>query len=344
MKALIGLIMIAVPGLVVFGQQGKTIVPATAPKVLAEVSATTSSKIVKGAPFSAEAVSESTQTLADGNRIVRRWTEKLYRSGDGRFRREGSGIPGSAFGAVVSSNGVITILDPTGGMRYTLNTDDKTVRTYTLKTAAPVLVGGQIGEELKRKMEAARVDSGGAIILNGQGSTIAGSIDTAKIAELKAKADEMKLRTDEINAVAAARTAIVVTPPAPAMPSMGNSKWETRTEQLGVQNFEGVDAEGTRTVTTIPADAIGNERPIEIVYERWYSKELQVIVYSKHSDPRFGEQTYRLTNINRSEPDPSLFQVPTSYRMLNQYTPRPQSTRATIERVSTSKTAQASRP
>ena len=132
-------------------------------------------------------------------------------------------------------------------------------------------------------------------------------------------------------------------PVAPAVPSVGNSKWETRTEQLGMQNFDGVDAEGTRTITTIPADAIGNERPIEIVYERWYSKELQIIVYSRHLDPRFGEQTYRLTNINRSEPDPSLFQVPTSYRIVNQ-TRTPTSARTTVQRVSTSKTAQAARP
>ena len=328
--------MIAASGLVAFGQQARTItpMPAPAPKVLAEISAS-SSKIVKGAPFSAEAISESTQVLADGNRIVRKWTEKLYRSGDGRFRREGSGIPGSAFGAVVSSNGGVTILDPTGGARYTLNTDDKTVRSYTLKTTTPVVVGGQINDELRRKLEAQQ-DSGGAIILNGQGSTNASALEAAKVAEFKAKADE-------IRAVVTAQVAVAATAAVPAMPSVGNSKWETRTEQLGIQNFEGVDAEGTRTITTIPADAIGNERAIEIVYERWYSKELQLIVYSKHSDPRFGEQTYRLTNINRSEPDPSLFQVPTSYRLLNP-TKTSQSTRATVERVITSKTAQASRP
>jgi hypothetical protein len=336
MKILIGLLMIAASGLVAFGQQARTItpMPAPAPKVLAEISAS-SSKIVKGAPFSAEAISESTQVLADGNRIVRKWTEKLYRSGDGRFRREGSGIPGSAFGAVVSSNGGVTILDPTGGARYTLNTDDKTVRSYTLKTTTPVVVGGQINDELRRKLEAQQ-DSGGAIILNGQGSTNASALEAAKVAEFKAKADE-------IRAVVTAQVAVAATAAVPAMPSVGNSKWETRTEQLGIQNFEGVDAEGTRTITTIPADAIGNERAIEIVYERWYSKELQLIVYSKHSDPRFGEQTYRLTNINRSEPDPSLFQVPTSYRLLNP-TKTSQSTRATVERVITSKTAQASRP
>src|SRR5205085_5412859 len=112
--------------------------------------------------------------------------------------------------------------------------------------------------------------------------------------------------------------AAVAAPVAMAMPSMNGQKWETHTEQLGVQNFEGVDAVGTRTITTIPADAIGNERPIEIVYEKWYSKELHMIVYSKHFDPRFGEQTYRLTNINRSEPDPSLFEVPPGYKVVGE--------------------------
>ncbi len=87
-------------------------------------------------------------------------------------------------------------------------------------------------------------------------------------------------------------------------------------------------AEGTRSVTTIPAGAIGNERPIEIVYERWYSKELQLIIYSKHTDPRFGEQTYRLTDISRSEPDRSLFTPPADYKIvsessLNYFTTKP---------------------
>jgi hypothetical protein len=89
---------------------------------------------------------------------------------------------------------------------------------------------------------------------------------------------------------------------------------EAQTEPLGTKEIEGVRAEGTRTTATIPAGAIGNLRPIEIVSERWYSSELGVVVYSRRSDPRFGETVYRLTNITRSEPDPSLFQVPADYR------------------------------
>jgi TonB family protein len=84
-------------------------------------------------------------------------------------------------------------------------------------------------------------------------------------------------------------------------------------ESLGKQMIEGIECEGTRIVTTIPAGAIGNERPLETVREQWFAPELKMIILSKTTDPRFGESTYRLTNINRSEPDATLFQVPTDY-------------------------------
>jgi hypothetical protein len=89
---------------------------------------------------------------------------------------------------------------------------------------------------------------------------------------------------------------------------------DVQTEQLGTKEVEGVRAEGTRTVAVLPAGTIGNVRPIEIVSERWYSPELQVVVFSRRADPRFGETIYRLTNITRLEPDASLFQVPADYR------------------------------
>jgi hypothetical protein len=86
-----------------------------------------------------------------------------------------------------------------------------------------------------------------------------------------------------------------------------------QTESLGTKEYEGVRAEGTRTIATLPAGAIGNVRPIEIVSERWYSAELRVVVFSRRADPRFGETIYRLTNITRAEPNASLFQVPADY-------------------------------
>ncbi|HYE74880.1 MAG TPA: hypothetical protein VEF04_16185, partial [Blastocatellia bacterium] len=92
-----------------------------------------------------------------------------------------------------------------------------------------------------------------------------------------------------------------------------NSKHEVKTEDLGKQTIEGVVCEGKRTIMTIPAGEIGNDRPIQTISEHWYSPELQVTVMSKTTDPRFGENSYRLQNIIRSEPSPSLFQIPSDY-------------------------------
>lgn len=93
------------------------------------------------------------------------------------------------------------------------------------------------------------------------------------------------------------------------------TKFEQKTESLGAQAIEGVQTEGTRTITTIATGEIGNERPIEIISEKWYSPELQINIMTKNSDPRFGETTYRVTNIQRGEPEASLFLVPTSYKL-----------------------------
>ncbi|MBS1788568.1 MAG: energy transducer TonB [Acidobacteria bacterium] len=97
------------------------------------------------------------------------------------------------------------------------------------------------------------------------------------------------------------------------MPEMRMPAFNTNTESLGKQTIEGIEVEGKRSVTTIPVGAIGNERPIEIVSESWYSPELQTTIMSKRTDPTSGETTYRLVNIRRAEPDASLFQVPSDY-------------------------------
>jgi hypothetical protein len=89
-----------------------------------------------------------------------------------------------------------------------------------------------------------------------------------------------------------------------------------KTESLGKQAIEGVPAEGTRTSSTIDAGAIGNDRPIQITSESWYSSELQTLVKSVHSDPRTGDEVFRLTNVSRAEPPSILFQVPPDYQIV----------------------------
>ena len=95
----------------------------------------------------------------------------------------------------------------------------------------------------------------------------------------------------------------------------GEDHVDSTTEDLGSQTMEGLLVTGVRTTRTIPAGEIGNEKPITSVTEVWTSPDLKVIVYSKRTDPRMGEQTYKLTNIVRAEPDASLFAVPADFKM-----------------------------
>ena len=96
---------------------------------------------------------------------------------------------------------------------------------------------------------------------------------------------------------------------------------QIKTESLGSQTMEGVAVEGRRVTRTIAAGQIGNMQPIEIISEVWTSPDLQVIVMSKHSDPRFGETVYQLTGIQRIEPDHSLFEIPPGYAVRNMPAP-----------------------
>ena len=92
-----------------------------------------------------------------------------------------------------------------------------------------------------------------------------------------------------------------------------NELAKATTEDLGSQSMQGVTVTGTRTTSKIPKGQIGNDAPISIVTEVWTSPDLQTVVYSKRTDPRMGEQTFQLTNITRSDPDPSSFTVPSGF-------------------------------
>ncbi|MCY7375040.1 MAG: EF-hand domain-containing protein [Pyrinomonadaceae bacterium] len=97
----------------------------------------------------------------------------------------------------------------------------------------------------------------------------------------------------------------------PPSPESGEGK----TESLGAKTLEGVSVEGTRTTIEIPAGKLGNDKPLQVVVERWYSADLQTVVMTRHVDPLIGEQIFRLTNIKRREPPRELFTVPTDYRI-----------------------------
>jgi len=95
-------------------------------------------------------------------------------------------------------------------------------------------------------------------------------------------------------------------------PSGANAPQRTTTD-LGIQVVNGVAAKGTQITQTIPAGAIGNVQPIQVVRITWVANELKVPVSIKTSDPRFGNRDMELTNITQSEPSASLFVVPAGY-------------------------------
>lgn len=150
------------------------------------------------------------------------------------------------------------------------------------------------------------------------------SLETRSKTATKIPAPGLPRISDKGGMVGGTFTAIA---PAPAVGGGGNQIFFSqgrlatapqsaqKKEDLGQRTIEGVVADGTRTTTTIPAGEVGNERPIDVVSERWYSSDLQVLVMSKDTDPRMGETTYQLTNVSRVEPAASLFEVPADYQL-----------------------------
>jgi len=202
-------------------------------------------KVVKGVPFSAVAVSESTQTLSDGNHITRKTQTNLFRDSQGRVRKEVTFPAPGGQAASGQTKSIIFLMDPVAGASYMLDVQKK------------------IAWQMPAHHEG---------------------------------------------------------PPKDAVAGNSNFRGQhTRTEpnvtaeELGAQTIGGVSAQGTRHTHTIAAGQMGNEKSITSTSEQWYSADLQIMVMSKRSDPRSGDSTYTLTNVQRQEPAASLFTVPADY-------------------------------
>jgi hypothetical protein len=239
------------------------------------------SKIVTGSPYSAVAIVETVRPLTDGNRIRFRAETLVYRDSEGRTRRE-----------TQSKNREVFIVDPVESISYTLLPDEKRVFRFSQplkKRPVSDLSNARklTDEELKNlKLKGSIEHSSSAEVeINGKKKT-SSEVTKKSIYEDDNQAPEAK-RPDRSS--------------------------RSQTEQLGEKMIEGVRTTGQRTTLTIPVGEVGNELPIKVVTEHWYSPELQLQVMTRRSDPRDGETTYRLTRINRSEPDSALFRVPADY-------------------------------
>jgi len=93
-------------------------------------------------------------------------------------------------------------------------------------------------------------------------------------------------------------------------------------EDLGTQSMENVSVHGARRSTTVPAAASGTGKPVVVTDETWYSEELHLNMLVKHDDPRTGQQTVTVTHVDRNEPNPTVFQIPAGYKVVDE-TPEP---------------------
>jgi len=203
-------------------------------------------KVVTGAPYSAVAITETRQTLADGNTISRKVQANVFRDSQGRTRREITLTGVGPLASTGESRTFVMIHDPVAGTAFVLHEDTK------------------VAEKL-------RVPPGGR----------------NHPADLQSKFNA-RMQEEIANGT-------------------------LKKEDLGVLTINGVKAQGTRFTRTIPAGQAGNQKPIIITNERWYSPDLQTVTKTVRSDPRFGETTYTVTNIQKQEPAAALFAVPSDY-------------------------------
>ena len=251
-------------------------------------------KSVPNAPYQGEAVTESVMTLADGNRIVKKTATRVYRDSLGRTRKETVGADGQ-----VTS---VFITDPVGKTNYSLDPASQTasrlaVYFFTHTSGEPAVAGGTIAH--------AGVPPGGGTVTVSTSSGAGAATWTAATGTATGTTQAREVQKSVIVTAGEGGVFKIV--------EGVNLAMDLVKEDLGEQTIEGVLAKGTRTTTTIPAGALDNEQPIRIVSEEWISSDLQVLVMTKHSDPRVGETTYRLLHILRTEPDKSLFELPAGY-------------------------------
>lgn len=305
-------------------------------------------RVVKGAPYCADAVQESVQPLADGNRIVHRQSTRLCRDGEGRTRQE------------VEHGGhkIVYLRDPVSKENWVLDPARKSARRLgshfapqAHDSAAWREYGDRMREWAKSFREQLHKDVGAAptpptppmpptpgaapavpvVITQDERETRDASGKPRKEVQVQV------LRIDGSNAPVAlpAIPALPPVPPIAPMPpgivlhtQLGAPRGPGVASPLGSKDIEGVKANGERTTWTIEAGKVGNEKPIVITRDVWTSPELMLTVLSRDADPRVGETTYRLANLKRGEPDAALMRVPADYATSRGVTPTPNASAA----------------
>lgn len=253
-------------------------------------------RVTAGRPYSAEATTEFVQVLGDGNKIARKSTVRIYRDSDGRTRREELGTDGT-----VKS---VSIYDPVAHVSYVLDPATRTARQSATRMVYPASKIATT-EEDRKKVEA-KITAEAGTVVSGSEVVVVGP------ARVPPEGVTGELRTRvQADTVAGGGGRGRGGQPAPfrIVP-------DAKEESLGQKVIEGVVADGKRVTTVLPAGAIGNQQPITVLTEQWFSPDLEILLMTRHSDPRTGETAYTVTNIVRAEPQATLFDVPADYTIL----------------------------
>ncbi len=309
------------------------------------------SRVTKGAPYCADAVHETIQPLADGNRIVRSQSTRMCRDGEGRTRQE------------VERDGhrVVYLRDPVAKESWVLDADKKTARKFGgagagIDSAAWQVYADQM-REWAQKVKAQvreRVSADGtppaAPAVAPQAPVppvpptpvvLSQSDRTTKDAQGRERREVRieVLRVDAPHPMAPMAPMAPMHGPLPPLPDVQAPpavmaramvfapRGPGAQSTLGSKEIEGVKANGERTTWTIEAGKVGNEKPIVITRDVWTSPDLMLTIASRNFDPRSGESNYRLQNLKRGEPDAALMKVPTDYTQT-----RPEKRELVIER------------
>jgi hypothetical protein len=267
---------------------------------------------VKNAPYSAQAVSERLQQLPDGNQIERRTRSASYRDSAGRTRHEVRNDKGELR--------TVTINDPVLGAMWILHPQSRSAQRLPARVEIE-RIAREAREKARIQIERMRREGRLPALERRAGE------DGVAVRVERRTDDEREGRRETVRVIrmapgpdidgAAIGPRIGPMIAGAVTGALADHKWAAKavSRDLGTRDFDGVKAEGKQRSYEIPAGEVGNRNPIVVSDETWYAPDLQVTVYSKHSDPRSGDYVYRLENIRRGEPEASLFAVPSDYQV-----------------------------
>ncbi len=295
-------------------------------------------QVVKNAPYSAEVINERIQWLPDGNQIVKRTSQMTFRDSAGRTRTE-----------VRDDNGEvqqIRINDAIEKTRIKLTPKTRVAAKTTMDGNLEKHIA-----ELREKALAAAKDGKSTVVTRGPGEEIVikrfESPKEGGGTEVKEQVIVKAIRKDGGDATVTVRKGAAGNDATPGKTKMmvmdggahghghmrdhdrmgsldalgalgmpfNDRAWSAKatTRELGSKDIDGIRVEGKMRSYTIPAGEIGNKNAISVTTETWTSPELQITVYSKHSDPRSGETVYKLAHLKRTEQPLTLFSIPDGY-------------------------------